>query len=184
MRVVCIGDSNTYGYEPTSYTGSRYGRDVRWTGRLEAEEVINEGVNGMGIPRTGEASVRLAKSTQPGDAIVIMLGTNDLLEGADAAEAGRRMDAFVSRLAGMVKDARMILIAPPVMKEGAWVAGQKLIHESELLKRAYEQIAAKHGIEFCAADDWNVSLTFDGVHFTAEGHRNFAAGLNRKLKSE
>ena len=31
--VLCYGDSNTYGYNPT--TGLRYPRNIRWTGRLQ-----------------------------------------------------------------------------------------------------------------------------------------------------
>ena len=50
MKILCIGDSNTYGYDPRSYLGDRYPAEVRWTDRLENCEVINCGVNGMTIP--------------------------------------------------------------------------------------------------------------------------------------
>ena len=30
MRLLCFGDSNTYGYDPRSYLGGRYGETVRW----------------------------------------------------------------------------------------------------------------------------------------------------------
>ena len=33
MRVLCFGDSNTWGYIPG--TGGRYASDVRWTGVLK-----------------------------------------------------------------------------------------------------------------------------------------------------
>ena len=29
-RIVCYGDSNTYGYNPRSYLGGRYPEAVRW----------------------------------------------------------------------------------------------------------------------------------------------------------
>ena len=29
MKVICFGDSNTYGYDPRSYFGGRYPRDSR-----------------------------------------------------------------------------------------------------------------------------------------------------------
>ena len=47
MRVLCFGDSNTWGYIPG--TGGRYASDVRWTGvlkQLTGFEVIEEGLNG------------------------------------------------------------------------------------------------------------------------------------------
>ena len=47
QRVLCYGDSNTWGYMPGN--GTRYPEDVRWTGRLaqcENLEIIEEGLNG------------------------------------------------------------------------------------------------------------------------------------------
>lgn len=47
-RILCFGDSNSYGYDPRSYLGGRYPASVRWTALLEAAGwmVINEGENG------------------------------------------------------------------------------------------------------------------------------------------
>ncbi len=52
-RLLCCGDSNTYGYDPRSYLGGRYPETVRWTALLNAEgwQVINEGENGRSILR-------------------------------------------------------------------------------------------------------------------------------------
>ena len=33
MQVICFGDSNTYGYDPRSYLGGRYGPRDRWVDR-------------------------------------------------------------------------------------------------------------------------------------------------------
>ena len=51
-RILCIGDSNTYGYDPRSYFGDRYPEDIRWTGLLRKAgyEFINCGQNGREIP--------------------------------------------------------------------------------------------------------------------------------------
>ena len=43
----------------------------------------------------------------------------------------------------------------------------------ELLK----SLAARLGTAFADAGAWQVSLAFDGVHFTEAGHHAFAAGL-------
>lgn len=44
-RVLCYGDSNTYGYDPRSYLGERYPKSVRWTSLLEQQgwQVFNQG---------------------------------------------------------------------------------------------------------------------------------------------
>ena len=34
-RILCFGDSNTYGYDPRSYLGGRYPASVRWTALLK-----------------------------------------------------------------------------------------------------------------------------------------------------
>ena len=52
-RLLCYGDSNTYGYDPRSYLGGRYSESVRWTALLNTGDwkVINKGENGRSIPR-------------------------------------------------------------------------------------------------------------------------------------
>lgn len=37
------------------------------------------------------------------------------------------------------------------------------------------------GVAFADAGEWGVALTFDGVHFSPEGHAAFAEGLGRTL---
>ena len=70
-----------------------------------------------------------------------------------------------------------LLIAPPPMKRGVWVAEENLIAESVKLAEAYQSMSQKLDIAFVNAGQWNVELTFDGVHFTEAGHRAFAEGL-------
>ena len=52
QRILCIGDSNTYGYDPRSYLGDRYPESVRWTGLLGRMgwAVVSCGQNGREIP--------------------------------------------------------------------------------------------------------------------------------------
>jgi len=84
-KILCIGDSNTYGYDPRSYIGSRYPEGVRWTSRLEGHEVINCGLNGMTVPRNHARAIGLIRSNEP-DLVVVMLGTNDLTGGLSAEQ--------------------------------------------------------------------------------------------------
>ena len=37
MRVMCLGDSNTYGFDPRSYIGDRYPAECRWVDILAAK---------------------------------------------------------------------------------------------------------------------------------------------------
>ena len=185
-RILCLGDSNTFGYDPRSYFGSRYPAHVRWTGRLESAgwEVINRGENGLSIPGKEdfpELAERL-RSQLPLDAIAVMLGSNDLLEGASPAETGARMEALLRCIMECAGDARIILIAPPPMERGEWVPDQTLIDRSAELGMAYRRLADKMGVTFTDAGAWNVSLAYDGVHFLPEGHAAFAGGLLAMLE--
>ena len=180
MKVLCYGDSNTYGYDPRGFVGDRYPAECRWVDILAQKlkwEIQNEGQNGREIPirpfqyqRAGEL---LAQSAP--DVFTVMLGTNDLLRGYSAVETCSRMEAFLRYL--QPKCGRLLLIAPPPMKRGAWVTEENLIAESVKLAEAYQVLSQKLDIAFVNAGQWNVELTFDGVHFTEAGHRAFAEGL-------
>ena len=140
-------------------------------------EIQNEGQNGREIPdrpfqyqRAGELLTQSAP-----DVFAVMLGTNDLLRGDSAEVNCSRMEAFLRYL--QPKCGRLLLIAPPPMKRGAWLTEENLIAESVKLAEAYQALSQRLGIAFVNAGQWNVELTFDGVHFTEAGHRAFAEGL-------
>ena len=100
--LICYGDSNTYGYDPHDTNEGRYPKEVRWTGILDTEtdwKVENHGVNGRSIPHT-VSTVKFACQQvrdwhrKPNSVwLLVMLGTNDLLENPDftAADVAKRM---------------------------------------------------------------------------------------------
>ena len=51
------------------------------------------------------------------------------------------------------------------------------MEESWNLARQYEGLAKRLGIRFANAGKWRISLAYDGVHFSEEGHARFADGL-------
>ncbi len=186
-RIVCLGDSNTFGYDPRSYFGSRYPADVRWTGLLEGMgwEVVNCGQNGLCIPREPQFSAvaEALRRSGPADVVAVMLGSNDLLGGASAEDAAAAMEALLRCAAAHAGDVRFLLIAPPPMQSGDWVPSRRLIDESMRLAAQYRALAAELGVSFADAGEWGVALTFDGVHFSPEGHAAFAKGLCRALEA-
>ena len=109
-----------------------------------------------------------------------MLGTNDLLQGATAKEAAARMEAFFIPMLPHCN--RIVLVAPPPMKRGAWVPTDALVAESIHLAEEYKLLAKKLNIPFVNTRHWNIELAFDGVHFTEEGHHAFAENLGKELR--
>ena len=175
-QIWCFGDSNTYGYDPQGLFGGRYAKS--WPEILKEEtglQIINDGMNGRSIPCTEYEFSEFRRKTARynADLLIIMLGTNDLLNGASALGAAEQMKEFIAECG--VK--RVLLIAPPTMKRGAWVTDDGLVLRSMELSRQYRRLAEEADILFADADEWEIELTFDGVHFTEEGHARFADKL-------
>ena len=181
VRILCFGDSNTYGYDPRCFFGDRYGAGDRWVDLLAKQtghECINAGANGREIPRN-PYSLRVLAEHAPVDIFLEILGTNDLLQGATAKEAASQMEAFLTPLLPHCK--QILLVAPPPMKRGAWVPTDELVAESIHLAEEYNFLAEKLNIPFVNTLHWNIELTFDGVHFTEAGHHAFAEKLRKEL---
>ena len=187
MTVLCYGDSNTYGFDPRSYFGDRYPAEARWVDILAEKaglSTVNAGENGREIPRR-DAEYRqfqeLLVQTQA-DYLLVMLGGNDLLQGASPETAAERMEAFLSQITDLDRS-HIILVGPPPKKLGAWVPDESLIQASKELCAAYEALAEKMGIRFVNAGEWDIELCYDGVHFTENGHEAFAEGMADYVKA-
>lgn len=177
MNVICFGDSNTYGYDPRGYFGGRYDADSRWVDILAAETgwtISNMGQNGREIPS--------ATPTFPADTdlLIVMLGTNDLLQGQSPEQAAERLMRFLSGIS--LNQNKILLIAPPPVVLGAWVPSLQLIDDSRTFARLCQDLAEQMGIRFADAGKWDIPLAYDGVHFTERGQKAFAAKLLEELK--
>ena len=180
MTILCIGDSNTYGYDPRSYLGSRYPEEVRWTDRLSDCSVINCGVNGMTVPRGQSRFAGLIRINEP-DLVIVMLGTNDLFSGLSAGQITDRMGAFLDSIIDAGKP--VLLISPPILQYGEWVLDDDLVEESQNLGELYRELADRKGCMFADAGEWDIEMTFDGVHFSPAGHEMFAQKLEEVISS-
>lgn len=185
MKILCFGDSNTYGYDPRSIFGGQYSSEHRWldilAGRLNCT-VVNAGENGREIPRREAELLRfdlMMTNQSPVDLLVIMLGSNDLLQGNSVDAVGKRMEFFLKHIDP--ENQKILLIGPPSMQRGEWVPSQSLINASLVLNHMYKELSDRLGVEFIDAEGWNIPMTFDGVHFTEEGHMAFADKLARYL---
>ena len=181
MKILCFGDSNTYGYDPRSYWASRYPSDSRWVDLLARKldcEAVNEGENGREIPCREDQKTtfrRMLADRMPVDLLIVMLGTNDLLQGNDTETVVRRMECFLESIP--LDNCKILLIGPPPMRPGEWVSGQGLIASSIALNRELRTLSERLGTGFADAGEWNIPLAFDGVHFTEKGHNVFADRL-------
>ena len=115
------------------------------------------------------------------DLVTVMLGTNDLLSGLSAEEIAGRMERFLDSLTEPGKP--VLLISPPILQYGEWVLDDEPVEESMELGALYEEAAERKGCLFADSGEWDIDMTFDGVHFSPEGHAGFARELNGILKN-
>jgi len=181
MAIVCLGDSNTYGYDPRLGSAGRYPKENRWVDLLEGlwgETLVNEGENGRLVPEEGF----FLKSFESAERIFILLGSNDILMGRSAGETGLRMERFLKALP--LERERILLLSPSEFRPGEWVWKETWITASRELRKVYGELSQSLHIPFLDTGAWEIPLSFDGVHFTEEGHRIFARKLYENLKKE
>lgn len=185
--ILCIGDSNTFGFDPNAYDGSRYPEGICWADRLEqyGYEIINQGVNGAMVPQGNalDALITRASAALPADYITVMLGTNDLCSGKTAQETADEMRILLQRLQEAAPNAVLILIAPPRICLEDYPGAQTLLRECIYLARYYRGLAEEFDIFYADSNDWNVEISFDEIHFSEDGHAAFAEGLAELLKN-
>lgn len=201
-RILCFGDSNTYGYIPDG-TG-RYSEEIRWTGRLQkklaAEAVIiEEGLCGrttvfqdeLRIGRRGaELLPILLESHAPLDLVTVMLGTNDCktVYGASAEVIGKGIEKIIGQIKTIAPQTKILLISPILLGDDVWKAeydpefSRESVAVSKKLKDVYKRIAEKNNCMFLAASDIAKPSERDQEHLDEKGHEKLADGIYEKLK--
>src|SRR3989344_7007518 len=135
-RILCYGDSNTWGYIPA--TAKRHPVGIRWTSLLQEKlssdyEIIEEGLNSRTtdmddpkhIGKNGLIYLRPCLETHdPIDLIILFLGTNDTKERFD-----REPEMIIEGIENLLKAIKqfsveeetkmpqIILISPPLIDE-------------------------------------------------------------------
>lgn len=200
-RILCFGDSNTYGYIPDG-TG-RYSEDIRWTGRLQkklASEavIIEEGLCGrttvfqdeLRIGRRGaELLPILLESHAPLDLVTVMLGTNDCktVYGASAEVIGKGIEKIIGQIKTIAPQTKILLISPILLGDDVWKAeydpefSRESVAVSKKLKDVYKRIAEKNNCMFLAASDIAKPSERDQEHLDEKGHEKLADGIYEKL---
>ena len=193
-RIVCFGDSNTWGYNAAD--GSRYGEEIRWTGRLQkllGEEytVIEEGHNGRTTVWDDPIENRLAgltylwpcmESHSPFDLLIIMLGTNDTktyfnVQAKSIADgAGRLVKLAQQSNFGIGKKAPKVLLVSPVRIEESDNAGHIFG------RQAFQEVAGEFGCYFLDAARYAGPGELDGVHLDEAAHQKLAGAVYEKIK--
>jgi lysophospholipase L1-like esterase len=196
--VLCYGDSNTWGTATIGRPGGRYGPDERWPGVLRAAlgagwSVVEEGLCGRTTvhpdPVDGhwlDGSAYLLPcllSHRPLDAVVVMLGSNDLqmrfsVSPRDIANGVGTLLTIIRKSEAGPADGvpKMLVVCPPPVRPGHGVRRDfddlftGGYEKSLRLAPCYAAVAQEHGAAFLNAGDVVESGAYDGVHLDIEAH--------------
>lgn len=200
--ILCFGDSNTWGSNPVDR--SRFPHDVRWPGVLQKElgdghAVIEEGLPGRTTvwddPIEGPMNGRsylwpCLLSHRPLDAVVILLGTNDLkkrfsVPAADiAAGAGVLCDMVLESACGPNASApRLLLLCPPPLGRMGELADmfEGGTEKSRQLATHYAAEADLRALPHLDVGSLFHTGDTDGVHFEAEEHATLGRAVAERL---
>ena len=203
IRVLCFGDSNTYG-TPGDLDGwtdpvYRWPADVRWTGRLQDAlgsgfEIIEEGRPGRTVDMAdagiegsdGRAYfVPCLHTHNPLDVVVIMLGTNDVKwqfqRSAEeiTASLGRLVDdidAYAADRTGRTPTIVLVAPVPVEQRSEEDEFDEASVRKSNEIGRLLKQLALNRDTLFIDAAGTG-TVGADGIHLSADTHPRLAALL-------
>ena len=205
-RILCFGDSNTYGTNPT---GGRYDENTRWPMRLGQllgadYAIIEEGFGGRtcafddpvegGYKSGAQYLPPCLMSHNPLDLIVIMLGTNDakLRFQMTARTIGEALMQLVRlcRIYGIGPDGnppRVLLVAPPPVGENVMdtlfsdIFGARSVQITRGFAGEFQRISRLMRCEYLNAGEYVSASKNDAVHLTTDGHLRLAEALYEKI---
>ncbi|MCP4901903.1 MAG: SGNH/GDSL hydrolase family protein [bacterium] len=189
--VLCFGDSNTFGYDPSS--GGRFPPKLRWPGILkdvlgEGWSVVEEGLNhrtsGSDDPervgRNGRTYLQpCLESHQPLDLVIVMLGSNDM-----KAQYGLSPEAISQRIGDLIdlvrsldcgpqgRDPEVLVLPPPLPgKLSEYAQMYRDIEEkAPVLPGLYRELASEKSARFLDTSDVRCP-DIDGIHLSEMEHQ-------------
>ncbi|MBO4389976.1 MAG: hypothetical protein J5825_03875 [Lachnospiraceae bacterium] len=204
-KIICFGDSNTWGYDPAG-GGRLPGRwPVVLAGLLGNKyQVVEEAQNGRTIAcpdpwEWGDKAgidyiLPMLESQMPFDDLIIMLGSNDLKKKfhLPAGDIAGSLQNILMRTKSFLKyhlgcEPRIIVISPVYLGENALTGPfadfftADSVEQSHKLAYWYQLVAAQFDAQFMDAAQVASPGELDGLHMTAEGHSALAKAVYEKF---
>lgn len=212
VRVLVYGDSNTWGWKPTKEGNPtpRYADTERWPGVMQsalgqeyAVEVngliartlgvdLPEGLGALtGQDHNGRRRLDLAlMQAAPVHFTVIMLGTNDMIDGLKQtpAQVAKGLEALVKKAKagaasqGSANAPKLLFVIPPPLgdtKGGPFESSfsPRAIQKSRALPEAIKKEAARLDVPALDAGQVVAIEGVDGVHLTLAAHETLGKAV-------
>lgn len=206
-NILCFGDSNTWGYDPSTQT--RFSKDIRWTGVLQQllgskYNIIEEGLNGrttnvnekqdhgLGYFRPFRSAMDLLsvliETNSPLDLIVVMLGTNDLKTNFNQSSEmiAKNMRLVCESIINndYFQSKSIILVSPTHINEESPNLLDSFIgttQASQSFSNSYRKISDDLNLYFVDASESVKTNKIDGLHWDSKQHSDFANSLFNKI---
>lgn len=184
MKLICIGDSLTFGYGVSAFQ--------RWTNvaaSISGMQVVNKGING---DTTGGMLVRLNEILKSGDvtdcAVMLTGGGNDIFFSGSDSSARLNTAAMIQHIlaAGALPIVGIMPSISPEKYSGRWRGivdfenAEKRVKEYRNWLRGYCEVFEIEFIDFDEAISSDELI--DGLHANADGHLKTGALVAEKLK--
>ena len=201
-KVLCFGDSNTYGFVPGKCT--RYDKNTRWTGVLQALcgsdfSIIEGGCNNRtafvdnpaGVEQTGYKILPEYFTKDYFDIVVLAIGINDLqlFFRPTLEEFEQGMEKLIKITKDLSPNAKIILVCPSKLDLAGIKSGvfsfqfdEISVEKSYHLPQIYKKLAEKHACKLVDLNEIAKVSPLDGLHFSAESHKTIAENLYKNLK--
>ena len=201
-KVLCFGDSNTYGFIPQS--GLRYDKNTRWTGILQSLcgsdfSIIEGGCNNRtafvdnpaGAEQTGYKILPEYFTKDYFDIVVLAIGINDLqlFFRPTLEEFEQGIEKLIKITKDLSPNAKIILVCPSKLDLAGIKSGvfsfqfdEISVEKSYHLPQIYKKLAEKYACELVDLNEIVKVSPLDGLHFSAESHKTIAENLYKNLK--
>ena len=198
-KVLCFGDSNTFGYIPVS--GKRYDKNTRWTGILtqklspdyEVTEAGGNNRNGFtdskdGDIFTGYKILPKYLSEKP-DIVVLAIGINDVQKFYKPKLQDIENGLTLMSKTILDSSASLIILAPPILNEDVLKGNFVILFDegsvelSKSLPNIYKTVAQKLNCSFIDLNEYVKPSTSDGLHYLPESHKIIADLVFEKISN-
>lgn len=195
-KILCFGDSNTYGYNPKN--AQRF--ENRWTNILSTLLDDCEIVEAGGNNRTafskdinGICGIDILEKylTEQYDIIILAIGINDLQisYNCDLKTFEQGITKLVQTAKNLCPDAKIILVSPSIIKENILSSYFKILFDKISIEKSYKippvykEIAEENNCIYLDLNKIAEVSEIDGLHYEYSEHEKIANEINKLIKT-
>lgn len=200
-KILCFGDSNTFGYNPSS--GKRYDKNTRWTGLLQnlagnKFKIVEAGCNNRtgfcdnpaGLIMTG---YKILPQLLEKDlfCVILAIGINDLqiFYNMSLEDIKSGIENLIDIIHKELPLAKILLLSPSVLtddiEKGSFsiMFDKTSVMKSHQIGTIYESVSKNKGCEFIDLNKIAKVSQIDGLHYDADEHEKIAHAVFKTLSN-